>query len=105
VVCERGGAAPNNARVDKSLAVKNAGGVGVVLYNVAAGASLNADFHSLPTVHINTVDGAAVVAYVNSAGTGATAKINQSTIVSTRRHHSPRGSHPADHNWLASATC
>jgi len=74
-------AAPNNARVDKSLAVKNAGGVGVVIYNVAAGASLNADFHSLPTVHINNVDGAAVVAYVNSAGTGATAKINQSSIV------------------------
>jgi len=44
-------------------------------------ASLNADFHSLPTVHINNVDGAAVVAYVNSAGTGATAKINQSSIV------------------------
>ena len=36
VVCERGGAAPANARVDKSLAVKNAGGVGVVIYNVAA---------------------------------------------------------------------
>jgi subtilisin family serine protease len=81
VVCERGGAAPNNARVDKSLAVKNAGGVGVVIYNVAAGASLNADFHSLPTVHINNLDGAAVVAYVNSAGAGATARINQSTIV------------------------
>ena len=28
--------APANARVDKSLAVKNAGGVGMVLYNVAA---------------------------------------------------------------------
>jgi Bacterial pre-peptidase C-terminal domain./Subtilase family. len=81
VVCERGGAAPNNARVDKSLAVKNAGGVGVVIYNVVAGASLNADFHSLPTVHINNVAGAAVVAYVNGAGGGATAQINQSTIV------------------------
>jgi subtilisin family serine protease len=81
VVCERGGAAPANARVDKSLAVKNAGGVGVVIYNVVAGASLNADFHSLPTVHINNTDGAAVVAYVNGAGGGATARINQSTIV------------------------
>jgi subtilisin family serine protease len=81
VVCERGGAAPNNARVDKSLAVQNAGGVGMILYNVAAGASLNADFHSVPSVHINNTDGGAVVAYVNGAGTGATAKINQSTIV------------------------
>jgi hypothetical protein len=80
VVCERGGTAPNNARVDKSLAVQNAGGVGMILYNVA-NASLNADFHSVPSVHINNIDGAAVVAYVNGAGTGATAKINQSTIV------------------------
>src|SRR5262249_17578291 len=81
VVCERGGAQPNNARVDKSLAVQNAGGVGMILYNVAAGASLNADFHSVPTVHINNIDGAAVVTYVNGAGAGATAKINQSMIV------------------------
>lgn len=80
VVCERGGAAPANARVDKSLAVKNAGGVGMILYNVAPN-SLNADFHSVSTVHINDTDGAGVVAYVNGAGVGATAKINQSTIV------------------------
>jgi hypothetical protein len=79
VVCERGGAAPNNARVDKSLAVKNAGGVGMILYNVAPN-SLNADFHSVPTVHITNTDGAAVVAYVNGAGAAATAKINQATF-------------------------
>ena len=56
VVCERGGAAPANARVDKSLAVKNAGGVGAVIYNVAAN-TVNADLHSLPTVHVDHVDG------------------------------------------------
>jgi subtilisin family serine protease len=83
VVCERGGGTNNNARVDKSLAVQNAGGVGMVLYNVAAGASLNADFHSVPTVHITNVDGAAVVTYVNGAGAAATAKINQATITTT----------------------
>ena len=55
VVCERGGAAPANARVDKSLAVKNAGGVGVVIYNVAA-STVNADLHSLPTVHVDHVE-------------------------------------------------
>ena len=82
VVCERGGAAPNNARVDKSLAVKNAGGVGMILYNVAPN-SLNADFHSVPTVHITNTDGAAVVAYVNGAGATATAKINQATFTFT----------------------
>ena len=60
VVCERGGPSPvaANARVDKSLAVKNAGGVGMVLYNVAAN-TINADLHSLPTVHVDNVAGPA----------------------------------------------
>ena len=83
VVCERGGAAPNNARVDKSAAVKNAGGVGVVIYNVVAGASINADLHSLPTVHVDNVAGAAIVSYVNAAGAGATATLTQAVVTST----------------------
>jgi subtilisin family serine protease len=78
VVCERGGAAPANARVDKSLAVQQAGGVGVVIWNVAV-SSLNADLHSIPTVHINNVDGAAVAAYAATAG--ATATIAQAVVV------------------------
>ena len=40
VVCERG----VTARVNKSLAVQQAGGVGMILVNPAA-QSLNADFH------------------------------------------------------------
>ena len=82
VVCERGGAAPANARVDKSLAVKNAGGVGVVIYNVAA-STINADLHSLPTVHVDHVDGPAIVTYVNSTGAGATATLSQGVVTQT----------------------
>ena len=74
VLCDRGG----NARVDKSQAVKDAGGVGMVLVNVVAG-SLNADFHFVPTVHLADTDRAAVKAY--AATTGATAKINAAAIV------------------------
>lgn len=81
VVCERGGTAPANARVDKSLAVKNAGGVGVVIYNVALGASVNADLHSLPTVHVNNVAGVAIASY--AAGAGATATLSQATVTQT----------------------
>jgi subtilisin family serine protease len=72
VVCERGGAAPANARVDKSVAVKEAGGVGMVLYNVAAGASVNADLHSLPTVHVDNVAGGAIATYAATASPTAT---------------------------------
>jgi subtilisin family serine protease len=79
VVCERGGAAPANARVDKSVAVKNGGGIGMILYNVAA-SSLNADLHSLPTVHVDHVNGPAIVAYVNSAGASATASLSRAVV-------------------------
>jgi hypothetical protein len=47
VVCDRG----VTARVNKSLAVKAAGGIGMVLVNTSTN-SLNADFHSVPTVHL-----------------------------------------------------
>jgi hypothetical protein len=66
------------ARVDKSLAVKEAGGVGMVMYN-NPDSSLNADFHFVPTVHVNAADGLAIKAYAATAG--ATATINQATIV------------------------
>jgi subtilisin family serine protease len=78
VLCERGGAAPANARVDKSAAVREAGGVGVVIANVAAN-SLNADLHSIPTVHVDHVAFPALAAYAATAG--ATASIAQATVV------------------------
>jgi subtilisin family serine protease len=71
VVCDRG----TNARVDKSLAVYEAGGVGMILLNPSNN-SLNADFHSVPTVHLQNTDAAAVHAYAATAG--ATATINNS---------------------------
>ena len=70
VVCERG----TNARVDKSLAVQQAGGVGMVLVNTSPN-SLNADFHSVPTVHLADTDRAAVEAYAATAG--ATASLSK----------------------------
>ena len=78
VVCERGGAAPANARVDKSAAVKNANGVGVVVANVAAGASINADLHTIPAIHVDNVAGAAIATYAQTAG--ATATIAQAVV-------------------------
>lgn len=74
VVCDRG----VTARVNKSLAVLEAGGVGTILVNVTPG-SLNADFHFNPTVHLSDVDRPAVKAYAATAG--ATATINAATIV------------------------
>lgn len=66
------------ARVDKSRAVQLAGGVGMVMYN-NPDSSLNADFHFVPTVHVNSASGLAIKAYAATAG--PTARINASTIV------------------------
>jgi len=76
VYCDRG----VTARVNKSLAVQEAGGVGMVLANTSA-SSLNADFHFVPSVHVSHLDRAAIKAY--AAMPGATATINEATIVYT----------------------
>jgi subtilisin family serine protease len=73
IVCDRG----ESDRVDKSLAVKEAGGVGMILLN-PSGNTLNADFHSVPTVHLQDTDYTAVHAY--AATTGATATINKAVF-------------------------
>ncbi len=74
VVCDRG----VNGRTDKSVAVLEAGGVGMILVNTSPN-SINADLHFVPTVHLSDIDRAAVKAYAATAG--ATAQINQSTLI------------------------
>ncbi len=76
VICKRGVI----ARTDKSLAVQEAGGVGMIMYN-SPDSSLNADFHYVPTVHVDQANGLAIKAYAATAG--ATATINQATIIYT----------------------
>ncbi|MCX7218949.1 MAG: S8 family serine peptidase [Burkholderiales bacterium] len=65
VTCTRG----TNARVDKSLAVLNAGGAGMVL--VDNGAGLVAEVHSVPTVHVSAADGALIKTYATTASANA----------------------------------
>jgi subtilisin family serine protease len=78
VLCRRG----VNARVDKSNAVKLAGGVGMVLYNPTPN-TLNADFHFVPTVHVDGTAGAAIKAYI--AGTASpTASLSAGVQVPVR---------------------
>jgi hypothetical protein len=76
VLCDRG----VTARVNKSLAVMEAGGVGMVLVNVGS-ASINADFHFVPSVHVNDVNNVRAELKAYAATAGATATINVATIV------------------------
>ena len=72
VVCDRG----SNARVNKSQAVKDAGGVGMILVNTSVN-SLNADFHAVPTVHLAVTSRAAIRA---AADVFSPATISQAQI-------------------------
>ncbi len=72
VICLRGG----NARVDKGLAVANAGGVGMILYNPNDAQALVTDSHFLPASHVNFTTGTAIKAYAAAAGTRARASIS-----------------------------
>lgn len=60
LLCERG----TSARTDKSKAVKDAGGAGMILIDVSATTAPIADPHSVPAVHLNVNDGAIVKAFI-----------------------------------------
>lgn len=68
VVCDRG----TVGRVEKSEAVKIAGGIGMIQANTTNAQSLNADFHHVPSIHVNASDGAAIKAYAATANPTAT---------------------------------
>jgi subtilisin family serine protease len=76
VACDRG----VNGRTDKSLAVQQAGGVGMILMNVTPN-SLNADFHVVPSIHISDVDRTTVLAYIAAQGANATASLSPATPI------------------------
>jgi subtilisin family serine protease len=79
VLCDRG----INARVDKSLAVAQAGGAAMILRNVgAAGQTVNADLHSVPSLHVDVTPGVTIKAYVDTTA-GATASITDGVLGTT----------------------
>jgi subtilisin family serine protease len=66
VLCKRG----VNARTEKSLVVRDAGGAGMIMYNNPDN-SLNADFHFVPSIHVDRASGLAIKAYAATAGATA----------------------------------
>ncbi|KQW45648.1 MULTISPECIES: S8 family serine peptidase [unclassified Roseateles] len=99
VVCTRG----INARVDKGDAVRNAGGVGMILANAAAGQTIDADFQSVPTVQVSAADGAAIKGYV-AGNPGAQGSIAQAVLTTKpaplMAGFSSRGPNMGDSNVL-----
>ena len=64
------------SRAARGQAVKQAGGVGMILYTAAEKDALMSDNHYVPTVHVRASSGAAIKAYAAAAGSGATASLS-----------------------------
>ena len=73
VVCDRG----HGARADKSAAVADAGGIGMVLANTRPEGT-DADVHTVPTVHLDVRSAAVVKRYARAAGARARAALDAS---------------------------
>jgi subtilisin family serine protease len=78
VLCRRGAI----ARVAKSFAVSQAGGIGTILYNNSDDDNLFTDTHWTPAVHIDNTPGLAIKAYVDTAGSSAVAAITDTMTIS-----------------------
>jgi subtilisin family serine protease len=71
VVCEG-----SFSRAARGLAVKQAGGVGMILYTAAENDALMSDNHYLPALHVRNSIGLAIKAYIGGAGASATAALS-----------------------------
>jgi subtilisin family serine protease len=71
VLCLRG----VQARVEKSRAVFEQGGAGMVLYNTDDVQDLVTDNHWVPSVHVNFTDGSALKQYIADNGAEATVEL------------------------------
>ncbi|MBC7877972.1 MAG: S8 family peptidase [Anaerolineales bacterium] len=71
VLCRRGVV----GRAAKSLAVLNAGGVGMIMYENSDAGNLFSDTHWVPSVHVDNTPGLAIKAYITANPGTATAQI------------------------------
>ncbi|MHA2251168.1 MAG: S8 family peptidase [Candidatus Kariarchaeaceae archaeon] len=76
VLCRRG----DIARVDKSLAVYMAGGAGMIMYNPGP-QTLNADLHSVPSIHVDHVVGPIIKQYIADNGASSTAQLSDGVAI------------------------
>jgi hypothetical protein len=98
VICTRG----DNARVDKSLAVLNAGGAGMILADNGGG--VVSEVHSVPSIHVSATDGDLIKAYALAEGAAASASFgsfyNQPKPAPLMAGFSSRGPNMGDANVL-----
>ncbi len=99
VICARG----NSARVDKGVAVKEAGGAGMILTDT--GTALVADPHVLPATHVTLADGNAIRSWLSTRPDAAAAITRSQTmagpaVAPRMASFSSRGPNKGDPNVL-----
>jgi hypothetical protein len=80
VICESDGSVP---RLTASATVKSAGGAGMILVNTTPGAVAD-DAHTVPTIHVDSADRAAIESYATSAGAAATASFLVGNVTASK---------------------
>jgi hypothetical protein len=63
-------------RAARSLAVQQAGGVGIILYTASETDTLMSDSHHVPAVHVPRTSGLAIRSYIAKTGASATASLS-----------------------------
>ncbi len=88
VICHRG----ENGRVEKSLAVDNAHGAGMILANVDVPEKDNlfTDTFFVPTVHVDQAVGDKITAYIHKRPSKATAAITSTGVITSQPGRPPR---------------
>ncbi|XP_019194382.1 PREDICTED: subtilisin-like protease SBT1.4 [Ipomoea nil] len=80
VFCERGG----NLDVDKGFAVREAGGVGMIVDGTAGtGELIYASAHVIPATNVDEMDGNKIKEYINSAPSPTAAIVFRGTVIGT----------------------
>lgn len=84
VVCDAGGI----GAIEKGSAVKNAGGVAMILVNDQVDANIiMADVHVLPATHVSYEDGQQIKAYINSTQAPMSTIVFEGTVIGD--NHAP----------------
>ena len=110
VLCRRGA----TGRAEKGLAVFEAGGAGMILYNNTDSDNLFTDTHWLPAVHVDNTDGVQIKAYIASQASADGADPDRRrrqvqgcavhhVLLVTRREHRGARHHQARHHRPRSA--
>ncbi|XP_073055704.1 subtilisin-like protease [Primulina eburnea] len=99
VVCELGGGI---TRIGKGKAVKNAGGLAMIVVNIARyGNTTFSDAHVLPATHVSYADGLKIKTYINSTSSPTATILFKGTVIGDDRAPVVAAFSSRGPNWIS----